>query len=100
MPYLFKDTERAARRLQIVVDVFAFSSRPFLQTVDGAAPEVAVDLGCGPGHSTGLLAEVARGARPIGLGSPQHFLAQVRRTPPVLLPFYRHDVTVVSFLVE
>jgi len=97
MPYLFKDTERAARRLQIVADVFAFSSRPFLQTVVGAAPEVAVDLGCGPGHTTRLLAEVTQCARAIGLDSSEYFLSQARRNAPAHLSFVRHDVTEIPF---
>ncbi|GHO61982.1 hypothetical protein KSC_008740 [Ktedonobacter sp. SOSP1-52] len=60
MSYLFKDTERAAHRLHIFANMFASSSRPFLQAVVGTAPEVAIDLGCGPGYTTRLLAEVTQ----------------------------------------
>ncbi len=45
MSYLFQDTERAARRLHLVADVFAFSSRPFLQEGIRTTPEVAVSGG-------------------------------------------------------
>lgn len=76
MPYLFQDTERAARRLHLVADVFAFSSRPFLHTEVGAAPKIVIDLGCGPGYTTRLLAEVTQCAQAISLDSSEHFLSQ------------------------
>ena len=97
MSYLFKDTERAARRLQIVADVFAFSSRPFLQAVVDAAPELAVDLGCGPGYTTRLLAEVTQCSQAIGLDSSEHFLSLARMIAPAHLSFVRHDVTQIPF---
>ena len=97
MSYLFQDTERAARRLQIVADVFAFSSRPFLEAVVDVAPEVAIDLGCGPGYSTRLLAEVTQCTQAIGLDSSEYFLSQARRNAPVHLSFVRHDVTQIPF---
>ncbi|QBD77449.1 class I SAM-dependent methyltransferase [Ktedonosporobacter rubrisoli] len=100
MSFLFKDTERAARRLQIVADVFAFSSRPFLQAVVGTAPEVAIDLGCGPGYTTCLLAEVSQCVRAIGLGSSEYFLWQAQRNAPTYFSFVRHDVTHIPFPTE
>jgi trans-aconitate 2-methyltransferase len=96
MSYLFQDTERAARRLHLVADVFAFSSRPFLQGV-GAAPEVVIDLGCGPGYTTRLLAEVTQCAQAIGLDSSEPFLLQARSNAPLHLSFVRHDVTQIPF---
>jgi SAM-dependent methyltransferase len=97
MSYLFQDTERAARRLHVVANVFAFSSRPFLQAVVGAAPEVVVDLGCGPGYTTRLLAEVTQCDRAIGLDSSEHFLSLARGNAPAHLSFVRHDVTQIPF---
>lgn len=97
MSYLFKDTEGAARRLQIVADVFAFSTRPFLQAVVGTAPEVAIDLGCGPGYTTRLLAEVTQCVRAIGLDSSENFLSQARRNAPAHLSFVHYDVTQIPF---
>jgi trans-aconitate 2-methyltransferase len=51
MPSLFQDTERAARRLGVLADVFAASSRPFLQEVVNVVPQFALDPGCGPGYT-------------------------------------------------
>lgn len=97
MSYLFKDTDKAAHRLRLLADVFAFSSRPFLQTVIGTAPELVVDLGCGPGYTTRLLAEITQGARIIGLDNSEYFLSLARRNAPAHLSFARHDVTQTPF---
>lgn len=97
MSYLFQDTERAARRLHIVADVFAASSRLLLQTVVDTVPEIAVDLGCGPGYTTFLLAEVTQCRRAIGLDSSEYFLSLARRTAQPQLSFVRHDVTQIPF---
>lgn len=97
MPYLFKDTEMAARRLHLVAEVFAPSSRTFLQQVVERAPEVAFDLGCGPGYTTRLLAEVTQCACAIGLDSSEHFLSLAREQAPPNLSFVRHNVTEVPF---
>lgn len=98
MSYLFQDTERAALRLRVVADVFAFSSRPFLQQMPGrVSPEVAVDLGCGPGYTTSLLAEVTRSPRVIGLDSSEHFLSLASSHAPAHCSFIQHDVTTIPF---
>jgi trans-aconitate 2-methyltransferase len=55
MPYLFGDSDRAVYRLQVLADVFASSSRTFLQDVVKMPPRLALDLGSGPGYTTHLL---------------------------------------------
>lgn len=100
MSYLFKDTERAARRLHIVADVFASSSRSFLQTVIGTTPEVAIDLGCGPGYTTRLLAEVTQCTQAIGIDSSEYFLSLAKHNAPAHLSFVLHDVTEIPFPTE
>jgi trans-aconitate 2-methyltransferase len=97
MSYLFKDTEKAAHRLHLLADVFAFSSRPFLQTVVDTAPEMVIDLGCGPGYTTRLLAEITQCSRAIGLDSSEHFLSLARMIAPAHLTFVHHDVTQTPF---
>jgi len=68
--YAFGDGPTAARRLDLLADLFEPASRTFLERVaglDGLAgrrPGLAVDLGCGTGHTTRLVAEVLRPARP------------------------------------
>ena len=55
MKYLFADTDLAAHRLELLANVFAESSKPFLKEANIASANLAVDLGCGPGFSTHFL---------------------------------------------
>ncbi len=97
MSYLFKDTDRAADRLRILADVFAVSSHAFMQDVVNTAPEVALDLGCGPGYTTRLLADTTHCGRAIVLDSSEHFLTLAARSASKRLSFVRHDVTQIPF---
>jgi trans-aconitate 2-methyltransferase len=102
--YLFGDTELAARRLGVLARVFEAPTRDFLGAWRDAlggldsqliAPTV-LDLGCGPGHTTRLLATLLE--RPvIGLDSSDAFLYEARRLGPTRVSFERHDVTDVAF---
>lgn len=61
--------------------------RPFIdliQRIDAAAPKVVVDLGCGPGNLTQLLAERWPQAIVSGLDSSPEMIAQARRDAPGL----------------
>jgi trans-aconitate 2-methyltransferase len=99
MSYLFKDTGLAARRLQILADVFAPASRAFLQDIVCTVPQVAVDLGCGPGYTTLLLAEVTQCVQAIGLDKSEHFLALAQRHATAQIAFLQHDISQIPFPV-
>jgi len=100
MTYLFKDTDRAAQRLQVLADVFALSSRPFMQEVVVTKPQIALDLGCGPGYTTRLLADTTGCVRAMGLDSSAHFIALAARNAPAHIAFIRHDITQTPFPTE
>jgi trans-aconitate 2-methyltransferase len=100
MSYLFQDTDRAARRLQVLADVFAPSSRAFMQDSVSRVPQLAVDLGCGPGYTTRLLVDTTRCVRATGLDNSEHFLTLARRNATERMSFVRHDVTQVPFPIE
>ncbi|HLV97580.1 MAG TPA: class I SAM-dependent methyltransferase [Ktedonobacterales bacterium] len=97
MSYLFGDTDRAALRLKVLADVYAASSRAFLQEVVQTPPQLALDLGCGPGYTTHLLAEATQCARAIGLEYSEHFVALAARNATERVTFVCHDVTRVPF---
>jgi trans-aconitate 2-methyltransferase len=97
MSYLFKDTDLAAQRLLVLADVYAPSSRAFLQDAVNTVPQIAVDLGCGPGYTTHLLTKTTSSMRTIGLDNSEHFLTQARRNAAEGITFIRHDVTQVPF---
>jgi SAM-dependent methyltransferase len=89
----------AARRLRLVADVFAASTTAFLAETVRRAPELALDLGCGPGHSTHLLATVVGARRAVGLDTSERFIATASRTATGTVSFRRHDVTTTPFPV-
>jgi trans-aconitate 2-methyltransferase len=95
--YLFGDSDVAARRLKLLTDCFAASSRAFgSEAVDGSL-ELAVDLGCGPGYTTHLLADALACERVIGLDNSEHYIELARRSATERVGFRLHDVTVVPF---
>ena len=95
--YLFGDTEVAAERLKVLAEVFADSTRAFVTSAVGARPQLVVDLGCGPGYCTHLLAETLRAPRTVGLDNSEHFLSLARQTETENVSFCLHDVSSVPF---
>ena len=53
--YTFGDSDLAERRLELLGTTFQDTTRDFLRAQALAEPALAVDLGCGPGHTTVLL---------------------------------------------
>ena len=96
MPYLFGDNERAIRRLDLLARVF----RPGTETLlrghrerHSLGPDaVILDLGCGPGRTTRLLADVF-GARVTGLDMSPALLWEARRLGPDRVRFLHCDVS-------
>jgi trans-aconitate 2-methyltransferase len=98
--YAFGDSAAAARRLGLLADGFEPPSHAFLARFDRVAadpPDLAVDLGCGPGHSTRLVASVVGARRTIGLDQSASFVALATAGAPPGVAFAVHDVTVVPF---
>jgi SAM-dependent methyltransferase len=90
--YAFGDTATAAERLALVARLFEPATRALLERV---APRVGriLDVGCGPGHTTRLLADVFPGAAVVGLDQSTAFLDEARRTSPDRVTFEQADVT-------
>ncbi|MBI4942300.1 MAG: class I SAM-dependent methyltransferase [Actinobacteria bacterium] len=81
--YTFGTTPDAAHRLALLADLFAPPTRDLLARCvppDAARPvRHAVDLGCGPGHTTRLLHAATGAARTTGVERSAEFLALARR---------------------
>jgi SAM-dependent methyltransferase len=82
-PYAFGDTAVASRRLEVLASVFGPTSRTLLASVPGSRPKVVLDLGCGPGHTTAMLADAFPEAEVIGIDASGAFVAEAtaRATP-------------------
>jgi SAM-dependent methyltransferase len=97
--YAFGDSEVAAARLEMVARVFDPATRVLLREAGPAERNLAIDLGCGPGHTTALLAEVLRSRRTVGLDCSAGFIERARRFASDRVSFQVHDVTVAPFPV-
>jgi trans-aconitate 2-methyltransferase len=112
MSYLFGDSDLAAIRLELVASVFREPSWAFLRDAVGSRPSgtadiaVAVDLGCGPGFTTQLVAEAleCRQRQPqqqvVGLDSSRAFIEQARSFATPGVRFELHDVTALPLPVD
>ena len=81
--YTFGDSELAARRLELVGKTFGDTTRDFIAAAAPAEPALAIDLGCGPGHTTALLREALRPARTLAIDfSPAYVESTRERVGP------------------
>jgi trans-aconitate 2-methyltransferase len=92
--YTFGDDEPARARLALVAAAYEPVSRAFLAREAPTGAALAVDLGCGPGFSTELVAATCRPRALVGLDASEQFLAMARPLVPTAR-FVRHDVTEV-----
>jgi trans-aconitate 2-methyltransferase len=80
--YAFGDSAMAAERLEIVAETFAPTTRALLQSLE-TNPRRILDLGCGPGHSTALLASLYPSAEVVAVDLSESFASQARARVPV-----------------
>jgi SAM-dependent methyltransferase len=95
--YTFGDTDLAARRLEVLGEVFGPSSRALLADVVQRPPGLAYDLGCGPGHTTALVSQVTGARRTVGLDESAAYIERAQASAPAAVDFARHDVRQLPF---
>lgn len=96
--YLFGDDDSAAQRLGMLARVYNESTRAFLSRAAGSAHfPLALDLGCGPGFTTRLIADTLRCDRVIGIDSSRGYVHTARANSGERLSFWEHDVTATPF---
>jgi SAM-dependent methyltransferase len=95
--YTFGDSEQAGDRLGLLAATFEPTSDDGLRRAVDRIPTLAVDLGCGPGHTTRLVATATRAARTVGLDSSPAFIDRARRVHGPWLEFALHDVARTPF---
>ncbi len=97
--YTFGDTDMARERLKLLAEAYDPATEELLRCFGpGGAPH-AVDLGCGPGHTTRLLHGVLAAVRTTGLDSSARYIAEARADALPGVRFELHDVTCAPFPV-
>lgn len=90
--YTFGQDAVAARRLRLLHGIFAPTSRALLDDVRRLGPfRAALDLGCGPGFTTRLLAESLEPGQLVGIDQSETFLELARQETPHAR-FAAHDL--------
>ncbi|MGA9761011.1 MAG: class I SAM-dependent methyltransferase [Gaiellaceae bacterium] len=95
--YSLGDSDIAAERLALVARIFDPTTCAFLQRLAPRQPRLALDLGCGPGHTTELVAEIVEPERIVGLDSSESFLAHAHGRVDSRIELVCHDVRSVPF---
>lgn len=95
--YAFRDSELAAARLEVVAELFDPATRAFLEELGPTGVGLALDLGCGPGHTTRLIVETLAPRLTVGLDASPRFLALASASAPPATSFVEHDVTTTPF---
>ena len=90
--YTFGDSPVAADRLRLLAEVYAAPSADLLGRYVPHGPALALDLGCGPGHTTTLLHRVTGAARTIGVERSPAYLALAREQAPPGVEYVEQDV--------
>lgn len=99
MRYTLGTDQTAAKRLEQLASFFNLFSHQFIQNYTAASFQSAVDLGCGPGFTTAMLAEATGCPAVYGLDSSARFLkAATARFKQYR--FLKHDVSRVPFPVR
>jgi trans-aconitate 2-methyltransferase len=90
--YTYGEDDSEADRLTLVAELFERASESFLSEAVGFRPRLALDLGCGVGHTTRLLAEVLRSDRVVGVDRSANLLSKARVAASDEISFVRRDV--------
>jgi len=97
--YTFGDNLRASARLRRLAEIYEPESRQLLRRSGINAPQLAVDLGCGPGWSTRLLQDALKPSRTVGLDASAIFVEEARARHGAVLEFEVHDIVSAPFPV-
>lgn len=90
--YTFGDSDRAADRLRWLARAYDEASRAFLAEHAAMAPAHAVDLGCGPGHTTELLHACVSARTTTGIDASARYVEMAAARATSGIRYVVHDV--------
>lgn len=97
--YTFGHSDVAGERLEKISKVFNPFSAKFIEKQCPNRMDTVIDLGCGPGYSTEMLANSTQTKTAYGLDMSEMFVQEAKRNFPAY-QFICHDITVVPFPVQ
>jgi SAM-dependent methyltransferase len=92
--YTFGDSAIASERLRIVAETMEGPARALLARVETSPITRVVDLGCGPGHTTRMLADVFPDATLTGVDASSRYFTEAAANAGPRCRFVLGDVTV------
>jgi trans-aconitate methyltransferase len=99
MRYTYGTSDIAANRLEEIARFFNPLSIQFIRKYVQEPVGSVIDLGCGPGFTTSMLAQALKYDKVYGLDSASHFLKMAREKFKQFT-FIEHDVTKTPFPVR
>ncbi|MHB1711055.1 MAG: class I SAM-dependent methyltransferase [Acidimicrobiales bacterium] len=96
-PYTFGDDDIEAARLGVVDRVFGPASSALLERAIWTPPGLAYDLGCGPGNTTRLVAQVTGSALTVGLDASEVHIDRAAASTSEQVRFAVWDATRLPF---
>jgi trans-aconitate 2-methyltransferase len=97
--YTYGDSDLAAERLDLVARMFEPPTRSLLKRAVAGRPQLALDLGCGPGHTTRLIQQTLEPVRTVGLEGSERFVQLASAAARRGVGFMCHDVRMTPFPV-
>jgi trans-aconitate 2-methyltransferase len=97
--YTYGDSDLAAERLDLVARMFEPPTRSLLKRAIAGRPQLALDLGCGPGHTTRLIQQTLEPVRTVGLEGSERFVQLASAAARRGVEFMCHDVRMTPFPV-
>jgi trans-aconitate 2-methyltransferase len=91
--YAFGDTVVASKRLDVLASVFGPTSLSLLADLPPGRRRVVFDPGCGPGHTTAMLAELFAEADVVGVDASDAFVSEATEAARPRCRFQVADVT-------
>ena len=99
MKYTFGTSTAAAARLEEIARYFNPLASSLVKEYAPDSPDVAVDIGCGPGFTTDMLCRSAQARETYGLDNSADFLA-LAESRFSNCRFLKHDITTIPFPVQ
>jgi trans-aconitate 2-methyltransferase len=99
LKYTFGTSEKAIERLEEIAKFFNPLAHELIVKYLAKKPKIAVDLGCGPGFTTEMLATATNPSNAIGMDNSKDMLSFAKKRFPQY-QFIKQDITRIPFQIK